>query len=75
MTVQMCSKCGQSGHLASRCQERRLAKIWAGQFVFRGKIRTPDGSVIELETPLGDAGQRILDELVGIAAKGRRPSA
>ena len=65
-----CIRCGAVGHLAGRCPEKRLQKLWPGQYVFRGKIRTPAGSVVELEMPLGSRGETILADLVKICATG-----
>ena len=47
-----------------------MSKIWPGEYVFRGKVRTPDGSWIELEMPLGERGKSLLGELVKICALG-----
>lgn len=62
-----CSKCNKPGHIPTECPERRLSKLWPGQYVFRGKFRTPEGSTVELEMPLGDRGQEILTEFIQIA--------
>lgn len=60
----ICSKCHGKDHESNTCKEKRLKKLWPGQFVFRGTIRTPDGSTIEMEMPLGERGKTILAELV-----------
>ncbi len=69
-SLNTCKKCGLDGHVQKDCEEKRLSKIWPGQFVFRGKIRTPDGGTIGLEMPLGILGRAICAELVLICAKG-----
>jgi hypothetical protein len=51
-----CNKCGNPGHEPAECQEKRFKKLWPGQFVFHGKIRTPDGDVVELQMPVGLVG-------------------
>lgn len=61
-----CARCGQEGHRPRDCQERRLAKLWPGQHVFRGAIRLPEGNTITMEMPLGKDGERILAELLRI---------
>ena len=69
-SLNTCKKCGLDGHAIKDCKEKRFAKIWPGQFAFRGKIRTPDGGTVELEMPLGILGSAIFAELVLICAKG-----
>jgi len=59
-----CSKCTQLGHVARHCPERQIQKIWPGQFVFQGIIRTPKGSTIEIEAPLGNRGLDILKQIM-----------
>jgi hypothetical protein len=70
MTVEeaTCAKCDNIGHRADDCPERRLKKIWPGQFVFRGTIRTLEGGTIEMEMPMGAHGPRLLVELVNLCA-------
>lgn len=63
-----CARCKSTEHMTRACTEKRLQKLWPGEYVFRGKIRTPGGSFVELEMSLGERGESLMRELVKIAA-------
>jgi hypothetical protein len=69
-----CDRCGKDGHAPRECPEKRFAKLWPEQFAFRGKIRAPDGSWVELECSLGEHGARLMAELTSICMTGKLPA-
>jgi hypothetical protein len=72
--MESCPRCGDKGHVRQDCSEKRFAKLYPGQYAFRGKIRTPDGGWVELEMSLGEHGPRLMAELTALCLTGEMPA-